>query len=129
LGNAVQVPGGRLTGLTPFSYAAGALPLMSDEQVSTNVLMGNFGIEAGLLTEAADRSEAYSLAGSDNLPAQAVLFASAQDPLIGEELYASPAYLNAGPMHLASLRVQDILRWLIVVVVLVGAFLGLVGLL
>jgi hypothetical protein len=127
LGTPMQAVGGRLTGLTPLSYVAGVLPLIQDEQVSTNVLIGNFGVEAGLLAEAADRSEAYSLAGSDSLPAQAILYASAQDPLIGEELFAAPAYLNAGPMHLASLRVQDILRWAIVGILVIGGFVGLVG--
>ena len=36
---------GRLTGLTPFSYVAGALPAIRDEKISANVLMGNFGVE------------------------------------------------------------------------------------
>jgi hypothetical protein len=119
----------RLTGLTPFSYAAGVLPVMRDENVSANVLMGNFGIEVALLTDAAERGNTSSVAGSDNLPAQAVLYASAQDPLIGEELYAAGAYIKARPFHTASLIVQDILRWLVVIVILVGAILKLAGVL
>jgi hypothetical protein len=119
----------RLTGLTPFSYAAGVLPVMRDENVSANVLMGNFGIEVALLTDAAERGNTSIMAGSDNLPAQAVLYASAQDPLIGEELYAAGAYIKARPFHTASLIVQDILRWLVVIVILVGAILKLAGVL
>jgi hypothetical protein len=120
---------GRLTGLTPFSYAAGAIPTIRDENISTNVLIGNFGVEAALMAEAAERVNTFSLAASDNLTAQAVLFASAQEPLIGEELYAAGAYFDAGPLHAASLTVQDILRWLIIIVILIGAFLKLVGIL
>ena len=120
---------GRLTGLTPFSYAAGALPAICDENISTNVLIGNFGVEVGLLAEAAERANTFTLAASDNLTAQAVLFASVQEPLIGEELYAAGAYVDAGPLHAASLTVQDILRWLIIVVILVGALLKLTGIL
>jgi hypothetical protein len=119
----------RLTGLTPFSYAAGVLPVMRDENVSANVLMGNFGIEVALLTDAAERGNTSIMAGSDNLPAQAVLYASAQDPLIGEELYAAGAYIKARPFHTASLIVQDILRWFVVIVILVGAILKLAGVL
>jgi len=117
----------RLTGLTPFSYAAGAMPVIHDENVSTNVLIGNFGMEAGLLTEASDRANAFSLTASDNLPAQAILYASGQEPLIGEELFAAGAYVEAGPMHAASLTVQDILRWTIVVAILGGILLKLLG--
>jgi hypothetical protein len=120
---------GRLTGLTPFSYAAGTIPVIRDENISTNVLMGNFGVEATLLADAAERANSFILAASDNLTAQAVLFASAQEPLIGEELFAAGAYVDAGRLHAASLTVQDILRWVIIIVVLVGAFLKLTGLL
>jgi len=119
----------RLTGLTPFSYAVGALPVMQDENVSANVLMGNFGVEVALLTDTAERENTSTLAGSDNLSAQAILYASAQDPLIGEELYAAGAYIKARPFHTASLTTQDILRWLIVIGILVGALLKLAGVL
>ena len=118
---------GRLTGLTPFSYAAGTIPVTRDENVSANVVLGDFGAEAALLAEAADRENTHLIAASDNLSAQSVLYAAAQDPLIGEELFASGAYVGAGPSHEASLHVQDVLRWLIIIVILVGALLRFVG--
>jgi hypothetical protein len=120
---------GRLTGLTPFSYAAGVIPIIRDEKVSANVLMGNFGVEAGLLTDAAERENTFLLAGSDNLSAQAVIFASAQEPLIGEETFAAGAYVESNALHVASLGVQDILRWVIVAVILIGSLLTLLGVL
>ncbi len=119
----------QLTGLTPFSYAAGAIPLIRDKAVSGNVIMGHFGPEIILLTDAAERANTFTVAAAADLPAQAVLYASAQNPLIGEELFASGAYFNAGPMHHASLRVQDILRWLIVASLIGGAIAKLAGLL
>jgi hypothetical protein len=118
---------GRLTGLTPFSYAAGTIPVTRDENVSANVLLGEFGAEAALLAEAADRENTHLIAASDNLSAQAILYAAAQDPLIGEELFASGAYVGAGPSHEASLHVQDVLRWLVILAILVGALLRMVG--
>jgi hypothetical protein len=120
---------GRLTGLTPFSYAAGTLASIYDEKVTANVLMGNFGAEVALLTDAVERENTFVLAGSDNLTAQSVIYASAQEPLIGEEVYAAGAYVGSGPLHSASLSVQDILRWSIIVIILVGALLVLAGLL
>jgi hypothetical protein len=120
---------GRLTGLTPFSYAAGAIAAIRDEKVSANVLMGNFGVEVALMTDAVERENTFVLAGSDNLTAQAVIYASAQEPLIGEEIFAAGAYVNSGSMHSASLTVQDILRWLIIAAILVGALLTLAGVL
>jgi hypothetical protein len=120
---------GRLTGITPFSYVAGTLPIADSENVSAHILAGNFGPEIALLVEAAERENAFTLASSDSLPAQAALYASAQEPLIGEELFAIPAYLNAGRTHSASLRTQDILRWGVIVVITGGAILKLLGIL
>lgn len=120
---------GRLTGLTPFSYAAGAIPSIRDENVSAAVLMGNFGVEAALLTDAAERSQVFNLAASDNLEAQAVLYATAQQPVIGEELFAAGAYFDLGSMHHASVTVQDILRFIFIAAMLIGALLKLAGIL
>lgn len=118
---------GRLTGLTPFSYAAGAVSTIHDENVSANIIIGDLGPEAALLTEASDRQDANLITASDNLSAQSILYASAQDPLVGEELFAAGAYVGAGASHDASLNAQDILRWLIVLALLLGVGLKILG--
>jgi hypothetical protein len=118
---------GQLTGVTPLSYAAGSLPVIFDQQVSANVLAGHFGAEAALITDAAERSGSATLAGSDSLTGQAVFYAAAREPLIGEELYAGGAYVQAGIMHTASLHAQDVLRWILAIVILAGAALKLAG--
>jgi hypothetical protein len=112
---------GRLTGLTPFSYAAGTVPVTRDESVSTNVFLGDYGAESALIVEAAERENSTIIAASDNLAAQSVFYASSQDPLIGEELFATGAYVGAGAAHDASLNVQDILRWLVIAAILIGS--------
>jgi len=118
---------GRLTGLTPFSFAAGAIPSIRDENVSANLLIGHFGPEIALLTDTAERTNSPAVAATVDPAAQAVLYASVDDPLIGEELFAAGAYSNAGPAHKASLQVQDIFRWAIILVLLGGSALKLVG--
>lgn len=118
---------GRLTGLTPFSFAAGAIPIMQDENVSANVLIGHFGPEVALLTDAAERTNSPAVAAAMDPTAQAVIYASVDDPLVGEELFAAGAYSNAGNAHQASLQVQDILRWIIILILLGGSALKLFG--
>ena len=120
---------GRLAGPTPLSYVAGTLPIADSEIVSTHILAGNFGPEIALLVEAAEMESAFTLGASDSLPAQAALFASTKEPLIGEELFAIPAYLNAGGTHSTSLMVQDVLRWGVIVVLIGGSILKLIGIL
>lgn len=118
---------GQLTGFTPFSYAAGALPVLDDEKTTAHFLIGHFGNEAALLTDASERGGDLMMAGTDNLPAQALLYATAKEPLIGEEVYASGAYILLNPMHIASLRAQDILRWVLVIFIFAGIILKFLG--
>jgi hypothetical protein len=112
---------GRVTGLSPFGYAAGAMNISQDENVSANILIGNFGPEVALITDVSERGSVTSIGASDNLAGQAVLFANTQDALIGEELFSTGAYLGTNISHLASLTVQDILRWSIILILLGGA--------
>jgi hypothetical protein len=122
-----QPTSGRLGGLTPFSYAAGAMTVARQEQVSTDVLIGDFGSEIGLLTEASERENAALVAAASDPSAQSILFASVSEPLVGEELFAASAYIGADPAQRASLQVQDILRWLIILALLAAAGLKMVG--
>jgi hypothetical protein len=105
------------------------MPAIHDEDVSANILTGHFGAEVALLTEAGERSSSLTVAGSDSLPAQAVLYATSDEPLLGEEIFGAGAYLGAGPAHSASLHMQDVLRWLLVAIIIVGAILKLLGIL
>jgi hypothetical protein len=90
-------------------------------------MTGHFGPEIALIAETADRADGFTLAGTDSLPGQAVLYAAAQEPLIGEELFAAGAYLRSGLVHTASLRAQDVLRWLVVGAILAGGIVKLFG--
>ena len=120
---------GRLTGLTPFSYAVGVMPVIRDEQVSANILMGDFGPEAAYVADAVERTGSFMVASSNDLAAQAIFYASAQEPLVGEELFAGGAYLESSPLHAASLHAQDVLRWGIIAALVIGSILKLVGIL
>ena len=120
---------GALTGISPFSYATGTLDMMRDPEIRTHLFIGNFGMEAGLLADRAEENGSYSLAASDSLTAQSVFFAASRDVLIGEELFALPAYLANRPVYQASLKVQDLLRVLVCLALLTGAALKLLGML
>jgi hypothetical protein len=128
-GEPFELNNARLTGFTPFAYAAGVIASINSENISSNILIGNFGPEVGLLTEAAHNQNTTVIAASESLTAQAVLYASTPDTLIGEELFSAGAYAQAGISHEASLFLQDILRWLVIIALLTGAALKLVGVL
>jgi hypothetical protein len=118
---------GQLSGTTPLSYAAGAINVITKDQVSANVFLGNYGSEVALLGQNSHQMKAITLGASDSLTAQAVLFAASDDPLIGEELFALPAYLGSKRIHIASIKIQDFFRWVLIFIMLAGAVLKFLG--
>ncbi len=120
---------GHLTGVNPLAYTLGAMEVMADPGVKTNVFVGSYGPEAGFLTAASEENGAFTLAASDSIVAQSVFMATTRDVLFGEELYAVPAYLVHRAAHIASLRAQDILRFLVGAALVVGALLKVTGVL
>jgi hypothetical protein len=117
----------KMAGPTPMSYAAGAMPFAADETVHVNVLVGSFGESGALIAHAGAAGRRIVLAGSDRPETQALFYAVSDSPLIGEELYAGGAYLNAGPLHGSSLQAQDALRLVIAAALLAGAALTALG--
>ena len=120
---------GLLAGVDPLSYALGTTAMMRDPGVHTNLLIGNYGPEAAFLTSTAENVDTIAIGTSDSITGQSVIIATTRDMLIGEELYAIPAYLTGQPAFLASLRVQDLLRLLIGAALTIGAVLGVLGIL
>lgn len=118
----------RLLGPSPLSYVATLPTMLETEEVSVHLMNGAFGVEGGLAADFGERQEALVLAGTDDVQSQALLYVTARYPLIGEEVFATGAYLDVGRMHRASLRTQDVIRYLLVAAVLAGTALRTIGL-
>lgn len=118
----------RLLGPTPFSYVATTPALLATENVSAHVLVGSFGPEGALASDFGRQANTFVLAGSDDVPAQALLYATAEHPLVGEEVFAGGAYLQLGALHSASLQAQDALRFVLILGILAATALRTLGL-
>lgn len=117
----------RITGLSPFAYAAGASLLVSEEQAGASFLFGTFRSESALIFEATERNGGEPLGGTDDIAGQAVMFVSNREPLIGEETFAAGAYIVGDDFHKASLFAEDVFRWVLIGFILLGALLKLAG--
>jgi hypothetical protein len=91
------------------------------------VASGMFGAEINLILDTAEDESVKILAAPDSPVGQAVAFSHPVDVLIGEEVFAIPAYLRAGHMYSASLLAEDSLRWLLIIFILLGAALRSIG--
>ena len=92
------------------------------------ILGGALGAETRLILDVADEEQVHILAAPDSLVGQSIAFSSPVDLLIGEEIFALPAYLRAGSMYSSSLLAEDSLRWILIAFMLVGAALRSIGL-
>lgn len=105
-------------GVQPPVYAAGVADLLLHERVHSHVLIGSMDEEAALVTHAAEGKGMSQSVAADRLPALGALYPADARLAAGEELYAGPARVAALPRYITSLRVQDVLRLLIVLLIL-----------
>ncbi len=109
----------RLTALNPTQYAAATMDLLNHEPVLANLMSGTFGVEIGLIDQAAHNNELPQFSGAADARALAIMATSTDNLLVGEEMYAAKAYLRVQVPHLASLRAADLVRIGIVVLILI----------
>lgn len=114
---------------SPMAYAAGVTRVLHSGGVANNIAVGRLGGELVLMGEAANREGVMQVMGSDDPAGMAVATALTNNTLIGEELFAAGAYLDETPLAIASLRVQDILRWLVAIMLMLVALLQIIGVL
>ena len=105
----------------PYVYAGGVAVSLQQNKVLSNVLVGKFGAEIGIITESANRQNMEQVIGSDDITAVSLGSMVTDNLLIGEELLASGAYLDGTTAQIASLQAQDVLRVVAIVGLLITA--------
>ncbi len=106
-----------------FALAAAVNGIMLRIKPAANIFMGAFYAESLLLAETGNLTGAIQIAGTAN-PEQLPFFIAACDyTLMGEELYAASAYLSKEPMMLGSIKGQDFMKVILVVLILAAIVL------
>lgn len=101
-------------GVGSLAFAAALTAALGDDHVAHNILVGSFGSELALVTDAAARRDQGVIAASDQLEGQAVAFALSDHPLVGEEIFTAGAYLGASASQTGAVVTLDILRLLLI---------------
>lgn len=101
----------------PAAYAAGVMDILGAEAVDANVMIGAFSDEYLLMGEAASRRKITQVGGASDPNVLPFVYVTADQSLMGEDMYAAGAYLGRKPWHIGSLVAQDFMRWSIVIVI------------
>lgn len=100
------------------AYAAALTGMMKVENPEAHILAGSFGPELALILDAAHHQGQPTFVVSDQLEGQAIAFALSDEYLIGEEVFASPAYVSDDPADKAETVVVDLWRGLLILILL-----------
>ncbi len=111
-----------------FAYGAGTLRLITQQKLTANIMLGQFGDEFMLMAEAGANRQLMQIGGASEPSVLPLVQATMTHPLIGEEIYAGGAYLLDKPAHVSSLLAQDMMRWLIVTGISIVVLLRTLGL-
>ena len=105
-------------------FAAAVSTMIKDDKVAASIMGGSYGAELALITDASKRSDIPIVAYSNQLEGQAVAYALADEALIGEEIFAVGTYLEGGSVQVSESIVIDVLRWLLIIVMIIGFVAG-----
>jgi hypothetical protein len=111
----------------PFAYSVGALDVMRQENVASNIMIGTFGSATLLMAEGGRILNTYQIAGTDDLEQLPFYFISCDYTLIGEEIYGAGAHLSGDKNVLGCLRGEDWLKIGIIALILAFTVLGIIG--
>jgi len=108
------LPGGQ------FYFAVAAMGWMRRERIAASLLFGSFFAEALMLSETAQQLGAVQISGTEQPMQIPFLIATCDYVLIVEEYLAAHAYLMREPVHLASIRTQDLLKGVMMLLMVLG---------
>lgn len=126
-GHPEREPDIRFFGGEQFSHAAGAMGIMKREKTPSVVLMGTYGAEALILSEAANLAGAIVIAGTEITYQVAMFVATCDFTLFGEEMFAASASITKDPEELSNLRSRDITKFILLGITLLGTAVTLLG--
>lgn len=107
-----------------FAFASGYMGMVHREKVASTFLFGRFAGEALVLAEAGQQVGAMQIAACVS-PEQVPFFVCTCDyTLIGEELFATSAYLSREPVQIGSLAGQDRVKLIFLVIIVIGVIIA-----
>jgi len=103
-----------------FGYAAAVDGIMTREKPAANLFLGTFEAESLILAETGNSIGAIQIAGTDSTIQLAFFIVACDYTLIGEELFAASGYLSRDPLVTGSIKAQDWLKVVIVILIVLG---------
>jgi len=109
------------------AYLTGILGYFQRAKPASNILIGPFYYESVVIGEAGNTIGAMQIGGTNNTHQMPFLVATCDYMLLAEELFAAGATISEDPDVLGAIKGEDIMKFIIIAVVIVGFVLGAAG--
>ncbi len=116
----------RFVSSSQFGYAAAVEGIISRQKPAAVLMLGTFEAESLIIAETGNTVGAIQIAGTDSTIQLAFFIVACDYTLIGEELFAASGYLSNDQAILASVRAQDMLKFVIAAVLVTAIIWTLV---
>lgn len=110
----------RYVSSSQFGYAAAVEGLISRLKPASIFLLGTFEAESLIMAETGNFVGAIQIAGTDSTIQLSFFIVACDYTLIGEELFAASGYLSNDAAILGSVRAQDIMKLLLMILLLIA---------
>lgn len=108
-------------------YTAAMFGIMEREQPAANIFIGRYHAEALHFGVIGRRTGAMTIAGNTALGMASFFVVSCDYTLLGEEVYAAGAYLSREKARINAISSQDVIKWIGVALVVIGAIASTLG--
>lgn len=109
------------------SALTASLGFIQRERPASSILLGGFYYESVVLGEAGNIVGALQIGGTANTHQMPFMVATCDYMLLSEELYAASATIAGDPDVLGSLKGEDILKMIILLILVIGVILSAAG--
>jgi len=110
-----------------FAFTAAVNGIMLRERPAANLFLGSFFAESLMLAETGLSTGAVQIAGTANVHQLPFFVVACDYTMIGEEFYASSAYLSREPMVVGALKGTDAMKLILILCLLVGVVFATAG--
>ncbi|MBD3335186.1 MAG: hypothetical protein GF355_06690 [Candidatus Eisenbacteria bacterium] len=110
-----------------FAFTAAVNGIMLRERPAANLFLGSFFAESLILAETGFSTGAVQIAGTANIHQLPFFVVACDYTLIGEEFFATSAYLSHEPDLLGTLKATDVMKGAIILLLVLGVLLQTVG--
>jgi hypothetical protein len=111
-----------------FAFTAAVNGIMLRERPAANLFLGSFFAESLMLAETGFSTGAVQIAGTANIHQLPFFVVACDYTLIGEEFFATSAYLSHEADLLGTLKATDVMKGAIMLLLLTGTVLHSLGL-